>query len=193
MLKDLKSNLMGSFSAPSELFSFEPPASVVAARRAVTAAQTVAVMTDARALGTAFGLRLFGDTVNGLLTQSLTVMEDIPSVLATFEQRAHLISAVNAMAGSNPSDVGYAHWSAARAAYAGEILKLVATILEGFAQRLGYRSTPPEWLEDLSDVVLAFVFPGFGEAPKDDAWREDCAMRYQAIRLAAAERDAPSS
>ncbi|MBB3936555.1 hypothetical protein [Aureimonas phyllosphaerae] len=172
-------------------FSLRGADHILAGRGAALADQVNEIMTEARALGASFGLQLFTETIECLAAETAAASEqayeseligNIPATLKRFESTARQITLVHAVAGGSPNEAGYAHWAAARAAYGREVVRLVGGLLFDFAAELGTPDAADVWCEDLSDVVMAFVFPGDGESPKDDAWRGKQATRFENIR-----------
>lgn len=151
------------------------------------------LVAEMRDQGTRFGLQVFGDRLKELqdvATTSPEIMDDLPVVLRHFQPGAAVIVEVHikASAGRGSTAPAFAHMQAARATYGEHVLRLAFDILAKLAGDLGLAQVPAEWADGIGEAVPALVFPGDGDAPKDDAWRQDFTVRFNAIRDQAQKR-----
>ncbi|WP_182422327.1 hypothetical protein [Aureimonas sp. ME7] len=175
-----------------DLRSIEGSVAAVKAQQGEITRAAEALVAEMRERGKRFGLQVFGDRLKELqdaATASPEILGDLPAVLHHFQVGAATIVAVHieASAGRGSTAPAFAHMQAARAVYGEHVLRFAFDILAKLAGDLGLAAVPAEWADDVSDAILAFVFPGDGDAPKDDAWRQAFTVRFDAIRDQARE------
>ncbi|WP_061935990.1 hypothetical protein [Aureimonas sp. AU22] len=161
------------------------------ARVAADVVKLGALIVEARELGLGLGRSLCERTIASIEADILAVRfgegdpdlaGNVPAILKRFSTAAHEIFVVHQLSDGPMNEATVAHWMAARGEVAVGALKYVITILERHGETLALAVVPEEWVDDLSNVVKAFVFPGDGDAPKDDAWRQAIIERFDAIR-----------
>lgn len=109
--------------------------------------------------------------------------DNIPLYLTRFGQACEAYSSnVAAVFGREGRDAGFAYWTAARGEYAARVLILTDRLLREIGNVVGMDAVPNDMFEDLSTLVMAFVFPGYGVDAKDDAWRQAMTERFDAVR-----------
>jgi hypothetical protein len=109
--------------------------------------------------------------------------DNIPLYLTRFGEACEAyLSNVAAVFGPEGRDAGFAYWTAARGEYAARVLILTDRLLREIGKVVGMDAIPNDMFEGLSTLVVAFVFPGYGVDPKDNAWRQAITERFDAVR-----------
>lgn len=163
----------------------------LARRRQEIKARGAALLARAAELGKSWGAQVFADAVTALTEQNAEAFERlaVQTILARFEECRLTLAAPQAR--SEQNDIGFAHWTAARAQFAGHVVQFLAAILTLSETTIGPAAWREEWrIDDVQDLVLVYLAPdqvdGDVEAQRA-AYDVRLAAIYEAVQAARAE------